>query len=127
MQRAVSNDSYKRPKLSIVAGVSPVNPTPKQSCKPSKLVRSRLINAERCSHGAVCHAEARRRRVSPCCHGQQSRSASTERGGYSSIGLAMIALALGSGISAQAQEVNLWPRGGQPGITIEEVIVTGSN
>src|SRR5438046_5020822 len=105
MQRAASNDS----------------------CKPSKLVRSRLINAERCSHGAVCHAEARRRRVSPCCHGQQSRSASTERGGYSSLGLAMIAMALCSVISAEAQEAMLWPRGGQPGITIEEVIVTGSN
>src|SRR5436309_177141 len=127
MQRAVSNDSYKRPKLSIVAGVSPVNPTPNQSCKPSKLVRSRLIDAKRCSHGAACHAEARRRRVSPCCHGQQSQSAWTERGGYSSLGLAMIAVALCSVIQTQAEEATLWPRGGQPGITIEEVIVTGSN
>src|SRR5207249_9705525 len=98
MQRAVSNDSYKRPKLSIVAGVSPVNPTPNQSCKPSKLVRSRLINAERCS--------------------QQSQGASTERGGYSSLGLAMIAMALCSVIQTQAQEATLRPRGGQPGITI---------
>src|SRR5947208_4898621 len=103
MQPAASNDSYKY----------------------SKLVRSRLINAERCSHGAACHAEARRRRVSPCCHGQLSQSASTERGGYSSLGLAMIAMALCSVIQAQAQEAML--RGGQPGITIEEVIVTGSN
>src|SRR5437773_8224216 len=39
----------------------------------------------------------------------------------------MIAMALCSVISAQAQEVTLRPRGGQPGITIEEVIVTGSN
>src|SRR2546430_14343045 len=105
MQRAASNDSYKY----------------------FKRVRSCLINAERCSRGAACHAEARRRRVSPCCHGQQSQSASTERGGYSSLGLAMIAMALCSVIPTQAQEATLWPRGGQPGITIEEVIVTGSN
>src|SRR5438874_2617102 len=105
MQPAASNDSYKY----------------------FKPVRSRLINAERCSHGAACHAEARRRRVSPCSHGQQSQSASAERGSYSSLGLAMIAMALCSVISAQAQEATLRPRGGQPGITIEEVIVTGSN
>src|SRR2546421_12086518 len=105
MQPAASNDSYKY----------------------FKPVRSRFINAERCSHGAACHAEARRRRVSPCSHGQQSQSASAERGSYSSLGLAMIAMALGSVIQTQAQEVTLRPRGGQPGITIEEVIVTGSN
>src|SRR5881409_839403 len=105
MQPAASNDTYKY----------------------FKPVRSRLINAERCSHGAACHAEARRRRVSPCSHGQQSQSASAERGSYSSLGLAMIAMALCSVISAQAQEATLRPRGGQPGITIEEVIVTGSN
>src|SRR6266480_4221297 len=127
MQPAVSNDSYKRPKLSVVAGVSPVNPTPNQSCKPSKLVRSPLTNAERCSHGAACHAEARRRRVLPCCHEQQRPSGWTERGGYSSLGLAMIAMALCSVIQAQAEEPRLAPRTGQPGITIEEVIVTGSN
>jgi iron complex outermembrane recepter protein len=61
------------------------------------------------------------------CHGQQRQSASTERGGYSSLGLAMIAMALCSAIRTQAQEATLRPRGGQPGITIEEVIVTGSN
>src|SRR5436853_1233855 len=105
MQPAASNDTYKY----------------------FKPVRSRLINAERCSHGAACHAEARRRRVSPCSHGQQSQSASAERGSYSSLGLAMIAMALCSVIRTQAQEATLWPRGGQPGITIEEVIVTGSN
>src|SRR3989440_6388312 len=105
MQPAASNDSYKY----------------------FKPVRSRLINAERCSHGGACHAEARRRRVSPCSHGQQSQSASAERGSYSSLGLAMIAMALCSVIQTQAQEVTLRPRGGQPGITIEEVIVTGSN
>src|SRR5436853_1367656 len=105
MQPAASNDTYKY----------------------FKPVRSRLINAERCSHGAACHAEARRRRVSPCSHGQQSQSASAERGSYSSLGLAMIAMALCSVISAQVQEATLRPRGGQPGITIEEVIVTGSN
>src|SRR5438128_4147610 len=105
MQPAASNDTYKY----------------------FKPVRSRLINAERCSHGAACHAEARRRRLSPCSHGQQSQSASAERGSYSSLGLAMIAMALCSVISAQAQEATLRPRGGQPGITIEEVIVTGSN
>src|SRR5437588_953360 len=105
MQPAASNDTYKY----------------------FKPVRSRLINAERCSHGAACHAEARRRRVSPCSHGQQSQSASAERGSYSSLGLAMIAMALCSVIQTQAQEVTLRPRGGQPGITIEEVIVTGSN
>ena len=105
MQPAASNDSYKY----------------------FKPVRSRFINAERCSHGAACHAEARRRRVSPCSHGQQSQSASAERGSYSSLGLAMIAMALCSVIQTQAQEATLRPRGGQPGITIEEVIVTGSN
>src|SRR6266480_3339691 len=127
MQPAASNDSYKRPKLSVVAGVSPVNPTPNQSCKPSKLVRSPLINAERCSYGATCHPKARRTRVSPCCHGQQRQSASTRRGGYSSLYLAIIAAALCSVIPTQAQERLLAPRTGQPGITIEEVIVTGSN
>src|SRR5438132_4075708 len=105
MQPAASNDSYKY----------------------FKPVRSRLINAERCSHGAACHAEARRRRLSPCSHGQQSQSASAERGSYSSLGLAMIAMALCSVISGQEQEATLGQRGGQPGITIEEVIVTGSN
>src|SRR5437879_4741141 len=105
MQPAASNDTYKY----------------------FKPVRSRLINAERCSHGAACHAEARRRRGSPCSHGQQSQSASAERGSYSSLGLAMIAMALCSVIQTQAQEATLRPRGGQPGITIEEVIVTGSN
>src|SRR5438105_4674234 len=105
MQPAASNDSYKY----------------------FKRVRSRLINPERCSHGAACHAEARRRRVLPCCHGQQSQGAWTERGGYSSLYLAMIAMALCSVIQTQAQEATLRPRGGQPGITIEEVIVTGSN
>src|SRR5438034_7354136 len=105
MQPAPSNDSYKY----------------------FKRVRSRLINAERCSHAAACHAEARRRWVSSCCHGQQSQNASTERGGYSSCYLAMIAMALCSVIRTQAQEPTLPSRTGQPGITIEEVIVTGSN
>src|SRR5438477_1397859 len=105
MQPAPSNDSYKY----------------------FKRVRSCLINAERCSHAAACHAEARRRWVSPCCHGQQSQNASTERGGYSSCYLAMIAMALCSVIRTQAQEPTLPSRTGQPGITIEEVIVTGSN
>src|SRR6184192_639059 len=105
MQPAPSNDSYKY----------------------FKRVRSRLINAERCSHAAAWHAEARRRWVSPCCHGQQSQNASTERGGYSSCYLAMIAMALCSVIRTQAQEPTLPSRTGQPGITIEEVIVTGSN
>jgi iron complex outermembrane recepter protein len=105
MQPTASNDSYKY----------------------FKRVRSRLINAEACSHGAACYAEARRRRVSPCCHGQQRPSASTERGGYSSLGLAMIAMALCSAIRTQAQEPPHTVRTGQPGITIEEVIVTGSN
>ena len=104
MQPAASNDSYKY----------------------FERVRSCLINAERCSHGAACHAEARRRRVSPCCHGQ-SQSASPERGHYSSLYLAIIAVALCSVFPAQAQESVLAPRKGQPGITIEEVIVTGSN
>jgi len=105
MQPAASNDSYKY----------------------SKLVRSRLINAERCSHGAACHAEKWRGRGSPCCHGQQPPDASTERGGYSSLYLAIIAVALCSVNPTQAQQATLRPRGGQPGITIEEVIVTGSN
>src|SRR5436190_7514525 len=105
MQPAASNDSYKY----------------------SKLVRSRLISAERCSHGAACHAEKWRGRGSPCCHGQQPPDASTERGGYSSLYLAIIAVALCSVNPTQAQQATLRPRGGQPGITIEEVIVTGSN
>src|SRR4029453_14645946 len=119
MQSAASNDSSKGPKLSIVAGVSPVNPTPNQSCQHSKLVRSRLINPEHRSHGAACHAEARRRRLSPCCRGQQRQSASTARGGYSSFYLAIIAVALCSVNLTQAQEPLLAPRKGQPGITIE--------
>jgi iron complex outermembrane receptor protein len=65
--------------------------------------------------------------VSLCCHGQQRQSASTERDGYSSLYLAIIAVALCSVIPTQAQEQLLAPRTGQPGITIEEVIVTGSN
>src|SRR5437773_11644156 len=39
----------------------------------------------------------------------------------------MIAMALCSVIQTQAQQATLRPRGGEPGITIEEVIVTGSN
>src|SRR5213080_4730676 len=39
----------------------------------------------------------------------------------------MIAMALCSVIQTQAQEATLRPRGGQPGITVVEVIVTGSN
>src|SRR6516164_8094293 len=105
MQPTASNDSYKY----------------------FKRVRSNLTNAERYSQGAARHAEARRGRVSPCCHGQQSQSASTERGGYSGLCLAIIAMALFSVIQTQAQEATLKSRGGEPGITIEEVIVTGSN
>ena len=56
-----------------------------------------------------------------------AQSASPERGGYSSLYLAIIAVALCSVIPTQAQEQLLAPRTGQPGITIEEVIVTGSN
>src|SRR5262245_12660502 len=97
------------------------------SCKYSKLVRSPLRDVEHRSHGAVCHAEARRRRVSPCCHGQLSQSASTERGGHSGLYLAIIAMALCSVIQTQAQEATLRSKGGQPGVTIEEIIVTGSN
>ena len=93
------------------------------SCKYFKRVRSRLINAEHCSHGAACPP----RRMSPCCHEQQRQSASTERGGYSGLCLAIIAMALCSAIPTQAQEPTLTSRTGQPGITIEEVIVTGSN
>src|SRR4029450_421518 len=105
MQPAASNDSYKY----------------------FERVRSRLINAERCSHGAACHAEARRRRVSPCCRGQQRQSALTERAGYRGLSFAIIAVALCSAIQTQAEEPRLAPRTGEPGITIEEVIVTGSN
>src|SRR5438270_13880793 len=102
MQPAASNDTYKY----------------------FKPVRSRLIHAERCSHGAACHAEARRRRVLPCCHGQQSQGASTERGGYSSLRPAIVAVALCFASHTQAQEAQLAPHAGQPGITIEQVIVT---
>src|SRR5207247_1043697 len=63
----------------------------------------------------------------PCCTCQTSQNASTDRGGYSSCYLAMIAMALCSVIRTQAQEPTLPSRTGQPGITIEEVIVTGSN
>src|SRR5207244_1980101 len=52
---------------------------------------------------------------------------SAEDGSYRRLGLAMIAMALCSVIQTQAQEVTLRPRGGQPGVTIEQVIVTGSN
>ncbi|MFL6552918.1 MAG: TonB-dependent receptor domain-containing protein [Chthoniobacterales bacterium] len=90
-----------------------------------KLVRSRVVNAKH--HAAACHAEARRKQVSPWCHRQQHQSASTERGGYSGRYLAIIAVALCSVIRTQAQEPTLTSRTGQPGITIEEVIVTGSN
>ena len=90
-------------------------------------VRSRPVNGERCSHGAACYAGARRRQVSPCCHEQRRQSASTERGGYSCRYLAIFAMALCSVIRTQAQEPTLTSRRGQPGITIEEVIVTGSN
>src|SRR4029450_2404095 len=127
MQPTASNDSSKRPKLSVVAGVSPLNPTPNQGCKDFNRVRSRLIDAKRGNHGAACEAEARRTRVSPFCRAQRCQSASTERGGYSSFYLAIIAAALCCVTATQAQEVTLRPRGGQPGITIEEVIVTGSN
>jgi hypothetical protein len=101
MQPPASNDSYKCPKPSVVAGVSPANPKRNQSCKPSKFVRK--------------------------YHGQPLQSASTGRGGYSGLCLAIIAMALCSVIPTQAQDATLRPRGGQPGITIEEVIVTGSN
>jgi iron complex outermembrane receptor protein len=102
-------------------------PASNDTCNGSKLVRSHLINAERGSHGAACHAEAPRRRVSPCRRGQQRQSASPQRRGYSGRCLAIIAMALCSVIRTQAQERLLAPRTGQPGITIEEVIVTGSN
>jgi outer membrane receptor protein involved in Fe transport len=46
---------------------------------------------------------------------------------YSDVCLALIAMALCSVIPTQAQEPTLTSRTGQPGITIEEVIVTGSN
>ncbi len=46
---------------------------------------------------------------------------------YSGVCLALIAMALCPVIPAQAQEPTLTSRTGQPGITIEEVIVTGSN
>src|SRR4030095_8599625 len=97
------------------------------SYRHSKIVRSRVVNAEHYCHGAPCHAKARRKQVSPCCHRQQRQSASTERGGYSGLGLAIIVMALCSAIRTQAQEARLTSRTGQPGITIEEVIVTGSN
>jgi len=60
-------------------------------------------------------------------YGQQRQSASTERGGYSSLYLAIISVTLCSVIPTQAQESLPAGRTGQPGITIEEVIVTGSN
>ena len=105
MQPAASNDSYKF----------------------FKCVRSNLTNAARYSHGAACHAEARRRRVSPCSCALRRQSASTARGGYSGLCLTIIAMALFSVIQTQAQETTLRSRGGEPGVTIEEVIVTGSN
>src|SRR4029453_6186677 len=127
MRRPASNDSSKPPKLSVLVGVSPLNTRPNQGCKHLSRVRSRLMTAKRGNPGAACHAESRRTRVLLCCHGQQRQSASTARGGYSSLYLAIIAVALCSVIPAEAQESVLAPRKGQPGITIEEVIVTGSN
>src|SRR6516225_5475800 len=85
------------------------------SYKYFKRVRSCLINPERCSA------------ASPFCHGQQRPSASTRRGGYSSFYRAIIAMALCSVTQTRAQERTVAPQTGQPGVTIEEVIVTGSN
>jgi iron complex outermembrane receptor protein len=92
-------------------------PASNDTCNGSKLVRSCLINETHRSHGAV----------SPCCRGQRRQSVLTERAGYRGLSLAIIAMALCSVIPTQAQERVLAPRKGQPGITIEEVIVTGSN
>jgi len=122
------NCSYEDSNLPLVAGVlavpqpseggSPANPASDQSCDYSKLVKSHLVNAERCSHGARC----------PCFREQHRQSASTERGGYS--GLAIIAVVLFSVIGTQAQESTPTPTpqtAGEPVATTFEVIVTGSN
>jgi len=85
------------------------------SYKYFKRVRSCLIKPERCSA------------ASPSCHGQQRPSVSTGRGGYGNLRLEIIAMALCFLTPMHAQEGTLTSRTGQPGITIEEVIVTGSN
>src|SRR5438093_7641292 len=85
------------------------------SYKYFKRVRSCLINPERCSA------------ASPSCHGQQRPSVSTGRDGYGNLHLEIIAMALCFLTPMHAQEATLTSRTGQPGITIEEVIVTGSN
>src|ERR1700757_2796823 len=91
------------------------------------LVRSHLVYPRRCNLGAASFGEGRRGRVWPCYHGQQSQDASIERGGDRGLCLAIITMALCSVIRTQAQEATLTSRTGEPGITIEEVIVTGSN
>src|SRR5919109_5509636 len=92
-----------------------------------KRVRSCLISTEGCSEGVACFAEWQRRGISRCYHSQQSQEASTARGGDWGLCLAIITMALCSVIRTQAQEATLTSRTGEPGITIEEVIVTGSN
>ena len=92
--------------------------TPHLTKRVLQLVKSHLVNPERCSHGAL----------SPCFREQHRRSAPTERGGYS--GLAIIAVVLSSLIGTHAQEFTPTPTpqtAGQPVATTFEVIVTGSN
>ena len=91
------------------------------------LVRSRLTYPRRCNLGAASFGEGRRRRLLPCYYGQQSQDASTERGGDRGLCLVIMTMALCSVIRTHAEEATLTSRTGEPGITIEEVIVTGSN
>ena len=102
-------------------------PASNDSYKYFKRVRSRILNAQRCSRGAACHAKGGQRRVPRCWHEQQRQSASTKRGGYRGGCLAIIATTLCFVSRTQAQESAHTVRTGQPEITIEEVIVTGSN
>ena len=104
MQPAASNDSYKY----------------------SKIVRSCLINAEHYARRSL----PRRARESGrrACHGQQRQSASTERGGYerprSRDHRQWFFVPL---FICRRRRLRYRSQGGQPRITIEEVIVTGSN
>jgi len=72
MRPRTCNHNCRHSDLCCCSGSRVGCPAPSQSCDYSNLARSHLINATHCSHGAV----------SPCCPGQQRRSASTQRGGY---------------------------------------------
>jgi iron complex outermembrane recepter protein len=90
-------------------------------------VRSHLTYRRRCNLGAAYFGGGGRTRVWPCYHGQPSQHAWIERCGHTNLCLAIVTITVCSVIRTQAEEAALTSRTGEPGITIEEVIVTGSN